>query len=444
MSIAHKSVVSLTKSIDSHVIRIAPNELHLSDSDLYKTIYSQDGRYLKESNFYKTFANDLGIFGTTHTDLHKVLRHKMVPAFSKGEMLKAESVITSSIADLAAKLETRGYTRPVDLHSFCRCLPPDVVCKFAFGQSDVIAKCDDDFRTPILEAFDAASAGTWFRAYYPSMRWLQDRMHVDLVARVLTTVQKLKAFQDYAFHGVKDFRAGAKMGTELLPALSTVADLPDEVVRNGAISFIGGGSDTAGYTLSYALWHVLNDPELHERLLVELDPIFDAAAPEMPAMASLESAPLLSAIVKESLRCGPALPGRLPRIVPENAKTPLVVDGQFVPPGTIVGMSPFTMHKDPQLWGPDAAEFRPERWLEPQGPAKFSNIVVFGKGARDCIGRPLAMAEIHAGLAWLVHSYTFELMEGSHKWGSHDRFTALATEPFNAKMAKRSSGQGVL
>jgi cytochrome P450 len=70
--------------------------------------------------------------------------------------------------------------------------------------------------------------------------------------------------------------------------------------------------------------------------------------------------------------------------------------------------------------------------------------MVFGKGARDCIGRPLAMAEIHAGLAWLVRSYTYELMDDSHKWASHDRFTALGTEPFNVKMEKRSSGQGVL
>jgi cytochrome P450 len=276
------------------------------------------------------------------------------------------------------------------------------------------------------------------------MRWLQDRIPLGLVALLLTNLQELKDFLKFADKGVKSFRAGASNGTGLQPMLSTVSDLPDKLVLHSGISFIGGGSDTAGYTLSYAIWHVLHDPDLHKRLLVELDPIFDAAAPEMPTVASLESAPLLSAVVKESLRSGPAIPGRLPRVVPENAKTPLVVDGQVVPPGTIVGMSTTLMHNDPQLWGPDADKFRPERWLEPAGHAKFSNIVVFGKGARDCIGRPLAMAEIYAGLAWLVHTYTFEVMDDSHKWGLHDRFTALATEPFNVKMAKRTGGQGVV
>jgi cytochrome P450 len=364
----------------------------------------------------------------------------MTPCFSHGNMVKGQSLMTSSLTELAAKLEARGYTRPVDMYSFCRCFPPDVISKFAFGQSTVLSACDDDFRTPILESFDAASKGTWYRAYFPHMRWLQDMMPIGIVARFNEELQRLKDFQDFGRNGIRNVRAGATNGTELAPMMSSVKDLPEEAIQGTAISFIGGGSDTAGYTLAFASWHVLRDANLHKRLLAELDPIFDAAAPEMPDLATLESAPVLNAVVNESLRCGPALPGRLPRVVPENAKAPLIVDGELVPAGTIVGLSASTMHRSPEIWGADAATFNPDRWLE--GRAKFSNIAVFGKGGRDCIGRPLALAELHIGLAFLFHKYRYELQPGSDKWVSHDRFTALATEPFFVKMTPRASGEG--
>ena len=42
----------------------------------------------------------------------------------------------------------------------------------------------------------------------------------------------------------------------------------------------------------------------------------------------------------------------------------LLPDGTFVPGGTVVQFAPYAMARDEALWGPDAAEFRPQRWLD--------------------------------------------------------------------------------
>jgi cytochrome P450 len=78
-----------------------------------------------------------------------------------------------------------------------------------------------------------------------------------------------------------------------------------------------------------------------------------------------------------------------------------IVNGHFLPSGTVVAASSIYIHRDETLF-PDAASFRPERWLDESG--NFSNsldtyLCQFGKGARMCIGRHLAAAEIYYTLA---------------------------------------------
>jgi hypothetical protein len=46
------------------------------------------------------------------------------------------------------------------------------------------------------------------------------------------------------------------------------------------------------------------------------------------------------------------------------------VDGRkiqevFVPKDTNVYIHIYNLNRDPSIWGPDAAEWKPERWLEP-------------------------------------------------------------------------------
>jgi cytochrome P450 len=67
-----------------------------------------------------------------------------------------------------------------------------------------------------------------------------------------------------------------------------------------------------------------------------------------------------------------------------------------------------SLQRDPDIWGPDADEFRPERWLDGGGPALHSYAYIpFSKGPRDCIGQTFAQLEAKAVLSLLMRRFSF-------------------------------------
>jgi cytochrome P450 len=93
--------------------------------------------------------------------------------------------------------------------------------------------------------------------------------------------------------------------------------------------------------------------------------------------------------VREGLRLSWANPTRLPREVPKGGWQ---FKGRFYPEGTSVGVSATQLHLDEAVY-PEPQSFQPERW-ENATNAMLNNFFAFGKGARTCIAKNLAMAEL--------------------------------------------------
>jgi cytochrome P450 len=340
-----------------------------------------------------------------------------------------------TLQQLSRLVEARGYDKPVNIYNWCRCFPADVIVKVVFGSSDVIADCNEEFEVEISRAFDATASTTWLRAYHPTIRWVQDLVPLGLGARFSEDVRRLKSFLDMTDRQIKNSRSrkGADEHQKPEPLLTAIEELPADHLLAHVGNLIAGGSDTTGYSLSFAIWNVLQQPDLAVRLVTELDILFNDVVPEFPSLAKLEAAPVLNSIVMEALRRGLAVPGRLPRVVGRDA-APLRVDGRIVPSGTTVGMSAYTVHMDTELFGPDAASFNTQRWTT--GRAKAADLVIFSKGERNCIGQSLAMAELHTGLAFIFRRFDLRLVGGPREWKQYDRFTAAA-EPFWVAMSPR-------
>ncbi|UNI19411.1 hypothetical protein JDV02_005595 [Purpureocillium takamizusanense] len=91
------------------------------------------------------------------------------------------------------------------------------------------------------------------------------------------------------------------------------------------------------------------------------------------------------------------------------------IQGQVVPKGTYIVISPWGTNVDRSLWGHDAGEFSPERWLSPTTAAGSSDtatattgsggaksnyaFLTFLHGPRSCIGADFARAELACLLA---------------------------------------------
>ena len=82
----------------------------------------------------------------------------------------------------------------------------------------------------------------------------------------------------------------------------------------------------------------------------------------------------------------------------------LTIAGKHVPEGVEAACNPWIVNRDKAVWGEDAEEFRPERWLSDGGDEDEERLkrynrylMTWGYGTRICLGRDLAMMELYKG-----------------------------------------------
>lgn len=161
------------------------------------------------------------------------------------------------------------------------------------------------------------------------------------------------------------------------------------------------GSDSTSVAVRAVIYYVLKTPNVLPKLQEELD----TAHLSYPVSwhATQNGLPYLDAVIKEALRFHPPGALLLERIVPDAGLE--LSNGVKIPPGTVVGMNGWNVHRLPEVFGSDAAVFNPERWLQGrhEDTAGFQERIqrmkradfTFGHGPRGCIGKPIALMEMY-------------------------------------------------
>lgn len=106
--------------LDTKALRIGPNELHLTDINLYKVIYSQTKPFLKYAPFYDGFNTPHTVFAEIDPELHKERRRLLNPLFSKVGTYKLEPVIHEKIHLLSSKIDRILGSKLIDTYNAFR------------------------------------------------------------------------------------------------------------------------------------------------------------------------------------------------------------------------------------------------------------------------------------------------------------------------------------
>jgi cytochrome P450 len=206
---------------------------------------------------------------------------------------------------------------------------------------------------------------------------------------------------------------------ELDPDITSIAlesgGFTDEGLVDQLMTFLAAGHETTGSSLTWAAYMLCVHPDVQARLREEVrSRLPSLRSPDTTInSADLDSLPYLSAFCSEVLRYFAPV-----RMIPRVAVHDTTLVGQRIPKGTRVILGVWAMNKSKALWGDDALEFKPDRWLPKfEGDTKAASggassnyaFMTFLHGPRSCIGQNFAKAEFACLVAALVGSFELEL-----------------------------------
>ncbi|RRT33575.1 hypothetical protein B296_00052257 [Ensete ventricosum] len=206
-------------------------------------------------------------------------------------------------------------------------------------------------------------------------------------------------------------------------------DMSYKYLRDIILNFVIAGRDTTAGTLSWFFYMLCKHPKVQEKVAqevrdatkikggVSIDEFVASLTEE-----ALNGMQYLHASLTETLRLYPAVPLDFKHCFSDDT----LPDGFDVKKGDLVNYQPYPMGRMQFLWGEDAEDFRPERWLNsdgvfvPESPFKFP---AFQAGPRICLGKEFAYRQMKIFAATLLCFFKFKLWEET----STVRYRAMIT-----------------
>nr|XP_020463496.1 cytochrome P450 27C1 isoform X2 [Monopterus albus] len=192
---------------------------------------------------------------------------------------------------------------------------------------------------------------------------------------------------------------GEEVKGGMLTHMLLTKELSMEEIYANVTEMLLAGVDTTSFTLSWATYLLARHPHIQQQIFTEVTSTLGPGT--IATAADIARLPLIRALVKETLRLFPVLPGN-GRITQDD----LVVGGYFIPKGTQLALCHYSTSMDEEHFT-DASDFRPDRWIRKDSTDHVENFgsIPFGHGIRSCIGRRIAELEMHLSLTRLIQRF---------------------------------------
>ena len=359
------------------------------------------------------------VFNTQDEDWHTKYMRPIRGFWTMTKVLELECLIDETLVKFVDRLE-KDFVQPgksFKADDWLGFFAWDVTANISFGRHYGFIDQGQDVNNLIVDS----TKGLYYFAPVSQIPWIDYLLDKNPIMRIgpkptLTGVM-------YAFQVVAQYQADlAENKTEtkgvehsLDKYLRLKEQYPDIVndaqVVNWLMLNILAGGDTTSATMRAAVYHLSKNGEAYDKFTTELD----SANLSFPAKwKEISELSYFDAVMRETMRINPGIAMVFERVVPGGGLT--LPDGRYIPAGTKVGVNPGVTCRDTGVFGDDAEQFNPDRWLRKKDEnqsdfdtrlRKMKDVAdfVFGGGGRVCMGRYLAQLEIWKLFATLYKRY---------------------------------------
>ncbi|KAK3674138.1 hypothetical protein LTR78_005985 [Recurvomyces mirabilis] len=421
------------------IVRYGVRSISISDPSVVNVVYGSRAGFTTADSYNVLIGISNGkevasLVSTNDEARHGALRRSVAGAFTQTNVMDYEPHVHESILEL---LELLSRKSTMDLAQIMLYYTMDSAARFAFAEPLGCLASGTDVGGSIQTIRDRFNHWGWWSSI-PALERLVYRNPIALRSK--------RALSSMAATAVKKLqdRASKPQATGQTPDLLTrflesSRANPDVLDKTGIIgmlmSTISGAGDTTATTVNASLYWLMKHPDALARLRQELmDAQIDRPVPQYNQVSKLL---YLNAVIKESMRLFPTAVWPIERRVPEGGAT---IAGVQFPEGTSVGCLVIALHLNPSVFGQDAQQFRPERWLTEDADMlkKMEQAHMgFSRGRRVCLGQHIAVLQIKKVIPALVMGFEISLVDPHAELKADFSPAVACLEPLMVKVQRR-------
>lgn len=180
-------------------------------------------------------------------------------------------------------------------------------------------------------------------------------------------------------------------------------------IRDELVNILLAGRDTTAHAITAILYFLTTeDKSIFNRLRQEVLDVVGSSDPR-PTFEQIKEMRYLRAVINESLRLMPSVPANVRQAAASSIWTGEDGIRYYIPKGATIAWSTIGLHRRKELWGPDALQFDPDRWLDERNKKYYlSNPFIFlpfHGGPRTCLGQQFALNQASFVVTRLLQAF---------------------------------------